>query len=108
MNIGIDGIVEEIICNCLSDAGISDDLIRKILDDIKYNCSETNFMNNSVATSNYYAAEERKENERIVAARKEVEELENKRRKEKEDAEYELRRLRNTLSDYVDKYGRIN
>lgn len=108
MNIGIDELVKEIISICLEENGIPPEVVEKVLDDIKYNCKETNFIHNSVADNNWYAAEERKENEKVIAAKRELEELEKRKQKEIEDYQYELRRVRNVASDYYEKYGPLN
>ena len=57
--------MEEIISTNLEANGMSMDIINKCLEDIRLDCKETNYLHNSVADSNYYAAEKRNEDRRL-------------------------------------------
>lgn len=99
MKFELHSFMEEIISVELSEAGISDELIDKIIDSIKYNCKETNYLHNSVADSNYYGAIEREENQKIKRLEKEKEQLERKIDEIREDHYSENKRLRWIIQD---------
>ncbi len=76
MNLGLNYLMEEIISNCLEANGVGTEIRHKVLEEIQISCKETNYLHNSVADSNYYAAEERKENQKLVDAKKSKDDLE--------------------------------
>jgi hypothetical protein len=103
MNLQLDPLVEETIAVCLSHYGIDDEVISEAIDNIHLCLKETNSLHNSVADSNYYAAEIRKEDRRIVELSDENKKLELAFEKERESYLYEIRQLRYKLEDMKDE-----
>lgn len=106
MNIGIDGLVEEIIFITLEDAGISGEIIDKVIDAIKYSCKETNFMHNSVSDTNFYGAQKREDKRKEDFKEKEHQkEVKNIQKEFSEEKDWYKRRIR-FLEERVEELNR--
>lgn len=99
MNLGLTYLMEEIISTTLEVNGISTEIRHKILEEIEISCKETNWLHNSVNDSNYYAAEERKENQKLIDANKSKDELDEYYRDMVKELQYTIRAKENLISD---------
>lgn len=101
MNLGLNYLMEEIISACLEANGVSDEIRHKVMEEIEISCKEINNLHNEVANSNYYAAQEREENQRVIKAEKSKDELEEYYRDMIKELEYTIRVKENRISDLL-------
>lgn len=106
MNLHLDILMQEILEIELSEIGLTAEQIDKCIDSIKYNVRETNSLHNSVADSNYYAAEKRKEDERIASLKKEIEDNKKRFDKKLEEQEREARYRIRKLQDEIERLNK--
>lgn len=101
MNKQLDSIVWETICICLEEQGVTGEQLDKAEEAINNSLKETNFLHNSVNDSNYFAAEERKEDKRIISLKEDIVKIVGTYEEEIADLKFNLRMANNKIQDLL-------